>query len=67
MRDFDPKYGIGVGVDTAVVFKDGKFEVIGYKGALVLDISGTEKNPRLPAFNMKRVRLTYLDTKPFTP
>jgi cyanophycinase len=35
MRDFDFKYGIGVDEDTAVVFKDGKFKVIGYKGALI--------------------------------
>jgi cyanophycinase len=62
MRDCDFKYGIGVDEDTAVVFKDGKFEVIGYKGALILDISGAETDLRLPAFNMKRVRLTYLDS-----
>jgi cyanophycinase len=62
MRDFDCKYGIGVDEDTAVVFKDGKFEVIGYKGALVLDIRGAETDPCLPAFNMTRARLTYLDT-----
>ena len=32
------RYGIGVDEDTAVVFKAGKFDVVGYKGALVLDI-----------------------------
>jgi cyanophycinase len=61
MRDFGCQYGIGVDEDTAVIFKDGKFEVIGYKGALILDISGAETDPHLPAFNMKGARLTYLD------
>src|SRR5262249_25642991 len=53
------RYGIGVDEDTAVVFKAGKFEVAGCKGALVLDIGGV--NPNLPAFNMKKARLSYLD------
>jgi cyanophycinase len=61
MRGLKLNYGIGVDEDTAVVFKDGKFEVIGYKGALVLDIRDATSDPRLPAFNMKNARLTYLD------
>jgi cyanophycinase len=61
MRDFGFKYGIGVDEDTAVVFKDGRFDVVGYHGALVMDVSGAEIDHRLPAFNMKKVKLTYLD------
>jgi len=62
MRDFGFKYGIGVDEDTAVVFKDGRFDVVGYKGALVLDITGAEGPRPLSAFNMRKARLTYLDT-----
>ncbi|HEV3258666.1 MAG TPA: cyanophycinase [Gemmataceae bacterium] len=62
MRDFGFKYGIGVDEDTAVVFKDGRFDVIGYKGALLLDISGAQSDQHLPVFRMKKARLTYLDS-----
>jgi cyanophycinase len=55
------RYGIGVDEDTAVVFKAGKFEVVGYKGALVLDIGDAPVDKSLPAFNMKKARLSYLD------
>jgi cyanophycinase len=61
MRDFGFKYGIGVDEDTAVVFKDGHFDVVGYHGGLVMDISGAVIDHRQPAFNMKKVKLTYLD------
>jgi len=56
------QYGIGVDEDTAVVVKDGKFDIIGYNGALIMDISGAKIDPDLPAFNIKGARLTYLDT-----
>jgi cyanophycinase len=53
--------GIGIDEDTAVVFRGGKFEVVGYKGALVLDLSDARVDNTLPDFNMKKARLTYLD------
>jgi cyanophycinase len=61
MHHFRFKHGIGVDEDTAVVFKEGKFEVVGYKGALALDISHIEIDKDLREFNMKRAKLTYLD------
>jgi cyanophycinase len=61
MRDYNIKYGIGIDEDTAVVFKDGTFEVVGHNGALVLDVSGAQSDPSLSTFNMKRARLTFLD------
>jgi cyanophycinase len=61
LHDLGYKYGLGVDEDTAVVHQGGTFEVIGYKGALVLDVSGAETDPALPAFNMRKARLTYLD------
>ena len=62
MREYGFEYGIGVDVDTAVVVKDGNFEVIGYNGALVLDLSGATYDRELPAFNLKNARLSYLDS-----
>jgi cyanophycinase len=55
-------HGIGIDEDTALVFQDGQFEVIGYKGALVLDLSAVQTEKEQPEFNLKKVRLTYLDT-----
>jgi len=54
--------GIGIDEDTAVVFRGGSFEVIGYKGALVLDLGDVQVDSKLKDFNMKKARLTYLDT-----
>lgn len=62
MQAYGYKYGIGVDEDTAVVSQNGEFEVIGYSGALVLDISAATTDRELPEFNMKKARLTYLDT-----
>jgi cyanophycinase len=56
------KYGIGVDEDTAVVLQGGKLQVLGYKGALVMDISGSKIDSGLPEFNMAGVKLTYLDS-----
>lgn len=60
MRDYEFPYGIGVDEDTAVVFHKGAFEVVGYKGAVVLNLrdSSTDRGTRL--FNLKKARLTYL-------
>ncbi|MFB2937360.1 cyanophycinase [Aerosakkonemataceae cyanobacterium BLCC-F154] len=56
-------YRLGIGVDenTAVVVKDNIAEVIGYKGALVMDFSAATTNPSIKDFNIKNVKLTYLD------
>jgi len=61
MHALGVRFGIGVDEDTAVVFKAGKFEVVGYKGALVLDIEGSKVDSHLPAFNLKKAKLSYLD------
>ena len=61
MREYGFKFGIGVDEDTAVVYKDGAYTVIGHNGALVLDIGDATTDSDLPAFNMKGARLTYLD------
>jgi cyanophycinase len=56
------KYGIGVDENSAIIVTNGKdVRVIGYKGALVLDLSRAEHDPALGHFNLKNARLTYLD------
>jgi cyanophycinase len=61
MRDYELKFGIGVDEDTAVVFRRGTFEVVGRTGALVMDLRDASHDPALPAFNLKKARLSYLD------
>jgi cyanophycinase len=56
------KYGIGVDENTALVVRRGReLKVIGYKGAVVMDLSQATRDASLTAFNIKNVRLTYLD------
>jgi cyanophycinase len=56
------KFGVGVDENTALVIRGGKeLKVIGYKGAVVLDLSQASRDPAVKAFNLKNVRLTYLD------
>jgi len=68
------KLGLGVDEDTAmVVLPNRDVEVIGYKGALVLDLA--DASAREGAFNVSNVRVSYLDngdrfniaTHEFTP
>jgi cyanophycinase len=68
------KLGLGVDEDTAmVVLPNRDVEVIGYKGALVLDLA--DASAREGAFNVSNVRVSYLDngdrfniaTREFTP
>jgi len=62
MHDQGFKYGLGVDENSGVIVRNGKdLEVIGYKGALVLDLSRAQHDPKLNRFNLKNVRLTYLD------
>jgi cyanophycinase len=68
------KLGLGVDEDTAmVVLPNRDVEVVGYKGALVLDLANA--SAREGAFNVSNVRVSYLDngdrfniaTHEFTP
>jgi cyanophycinase len=62
MQAQDFKYGIGVDDNTALVIRNGTdLNVIGYKGALVMDLSKAKQDPELKGFNVSNVRLTYLD------
>ena len=56
------KFGIGVDEHTACVVRNGsEVEIVGYKGAVVLDLSKASHDPNVRGFNLKNVRMTYLD------
>ncbi len=58
-------YRLGIGVDentALVVFPTtGAVDVVGYKGALVLDLTDTTTDPAIPNFNLRNAKLIYLD------
>jgi len=55
------RLGLGVDENAAVVIQGGRLEVIGGSGAVLVDLSEARHDPRLPAFNLRDVRLSYLD------
>ena len=55
------KYGLGVDENSAAVIHGDEVEVIGGKGAMLVDLSDTKTDPGLGAFNVSHARLTYLD------
>ena len=68
------KMGLGIDEDTAmVVLPNRDVEIVGYKGALVLDLNNATSHEG--AFNVSNVRVSYLDngdrfnvrTREFTP
>ncbi|HEY9639969.1 MAG TPA: cyanophycinase [Coleofasciculaceae cyanobacterium] len=71
------KLGIGVDENTALVIEpaSGKVDVIGYKGAIVVDLSEATTQSDMAKFNIHNAKLTYLDrgdafnykTKTITP
>ncbi len=56
------RVGLGVDENTAlVVDPERQVSVIGYKGALLLDLSQATSDPARPAFNLSGARISYLD------
>jgi cyanophycinase len=55
------KLGLGVDENTAAIIRGNDIEVIGGKGALLIDLREATTNKALGAFNVKGARLTYLD------
>lgn len=55
------KLGLGVDENTAAVVHGDEVEVIGGKGALLVDLSEVKTDPTLGAFNVTNARLSYLD------
>lgn len=61
------KYGLGVDEDTAIVIThsggkgEHRAEVVGYSGAIFIDLSAATRDPAIAEFNLKNVRFSYLD------
>lgn len=53
--------GIGVEEDSAIVVQGDEVEVIGRKGALMVDLSAATSDPAVAEFNLRGARLSYLD------
>jgi len=61
MRSFGYTLGIGVEENSAIVVKGPSVEVIGARGALLVDLSAATSDPKLPVFNLRGAVLSYLD------
>jgi len=55
------KLGLGVDENTAAVIHGDEVEIIGGRGALVVDLGDIKSDPTLGAFNVSGAKLTYLD------
>jgi len=58
-------YTLGLGIDentAAVVGPSRDVTIIGYRGALVLDLAGATTNKAQTAFNVSDARISYLDS-----
>ncbi len=55
------KLGLGVDENSAAIVQGDQVEVIGGKGALLVDLNEVQTDPALGAFNVTGARLTYLD------
>lgn len=55
------KLGLGVDENSAAIIHGDDIEVIGGKGALLVDLSDVKTDPTLGAFNLTEARLNYLD------
>lgn len=58
-------YTLGLGIDentAAVVGPSRDVTVIGYRGALVLDLAGATTDKTKPGFNLANARISYLDS-----
>ncbi len=55
------KLGLGVDEDSAAVIQGRSVEVIGGKGAMLVDLRGATTDGTVNAFNLTGVRMSYLD------
>jgi cyanophycinase len=58
-------YRIGLGIDenTAAVVRDGRvLDIIGYKGAILLDLGQATVDTSRPGFTLANARISYLDS-----
>ncbi|MDY0746698.1 cyanophycinase [Paucibacter sp. R3-3] len=57
----DYKLGVGIEENSAIVLHGMEMEVIGAKGALLVDLNGATSDPALGAFNLRGAQLSFLD------
>ena len=55
------KLGLGVDENTAAIVRGDEVEVIGFKGALIADLTVATTDKTLKEFNLRNAKLTYLD------
>jgi len=55
------KLGLGVEENSAAVVHGDEVEIIGAKGALLVDLTDVKTDPTLGAFNVTNARLSFLD------
>ena len=55
------KLGLGIDENSAAVVQGDQVEVLGAKGALLMDLREAKTDPKLGALNVQGARLTYLD------
>ena len=55
------KLGLGVDENTAAIVRGDEVEVIGFKGALIADLTNATSDKTVKAFNIRDAKLTYLD------
>jgi len=59
------RYTLGLGIDentAAVVGPTREVTVLGYRGAIVLDLAQASSDPAQPQFNLSNARISYLDS-----
>jgi len=61
MHSQELKYGIGVDEDTAVVVQNGDAEVIGSRGATLIDLTQVSQDSTSRHFNLQNAIISYLD------
>ncbi|WP_457424896.1 cyanophycinase [Roseateles sp. P5_E7] len=55
------KIGLGVDENTAAIIRGDEIEIIGDRGALVVDLTEAKSDATLGAFNVQGARLSYLE------
>jgi cyanophycinase len=61
MRALGYTLALGIEENSAAVIKGRQVEIIGARGAVLVDLSEATSDSRLPAFNLRGAQLSYLD------
>ena len=62
MQSQNVKLGIGIDEDTALVVRNGHdAQVIGYRGAIVMDLTNATCDESVAGFNLRNAKLSYLN------